>query len=99
MELEAAPQVWRLQERSHEVPSGCDVLAMDGSVAAVRSAWTDEPGRLFLDTDRGFGIVHTLDMLIAADAVERGQWSPQPLAFEAMPQRFGFVRRPEPEPA
>ena len=29
-------------------------------------------GRLFLATDLGFGIVHTLDMDVAADAVERG---------------------------
>jgi hypothetical protein len=29
-------------------------------------------GRLYLDTDLGFGLVHTLDMVQAADAVEKG---------------------------
>jgi hypothetical protein len=43
-----------------------------GRQARPRSAWLDDRGRLFLDTDIGFGIVHSLDMGDAADAVESG---------------------------
>jgi hypothetical protein len=55
----------------------------------------DEQGRLYLDTDIGFGLVHTLDMEQAADAVERKAWNPQELASDTLPQRFGFVRSPQ----
>ena len=36
------------------------------------------------------------DMLDAARAIEQGLWHPQPLDAEAAPQRFGFVRDPQP---
>ena len=35
-------------------------------------------------------------MLAGARANEQGLWSPQNLAFEAMPARFGYVLKPEP---
>ena len=89
VELEAAPFVWRLHE-----PGG--VLAPDGRRAGVTQSCTDEAGRLFLATDIGFGIVHTLDMLSAANAVERGEWTPTPMPFDAMPARFGYVLKPAP---
>ena len=87
VELEAAPWVWRIGD-------GAQVSSHTRLPAQARSAWLDEHGRLFLDTDLGFGLVHTLDMGPAADAVERGHWQPAELAFEAMPQRFGYVLRP-----
>ncbi|HSM22222.1 MAG TPA: DUF2946 domain-containing protein, partial [Rubrivivax sp.] len=56
--------------------------------------WLDEDGRLFLDTDVGFGLVHTLDMGLAAQAVECGAWVPAEMPFAQMPARFGYVLRP-----
>jgi len=95
VELEAAPHVWRLH-----APAGGGgvpgVVSHTGAPAAVRSAWLDEAGRLFLDADIGFGLVHSLDMETAAAAVEQGLWSPSEMAFEAMPARFGYVLRPVP---
>ncbi len=87
VELEAAPWVWR-------VARDLAVSAHTGQPAQVRSAWLDEPGRLFLDTDIGFGLVHTMDTGTAADAVESGIWQPATMPFTAMPQRFGYVLRP-----
>ncbi|MFC5497099.1 DUF2946 family protein [Caenimonas terrae] len=88
VELEAAPWVWR--------------LAADGSVtshsgrAAVASACVlDEQGRLYLETDLGFGLIHTMDMEQAADAVERRAWTPLELLADTLPRRFGFVRSPQ----
>ena len=37
--------------------------------------WLDELGRLYLQTVRGFGLVHTQDMVLAGEAVEQGRWS------------------------
>jgi hypothetical protein len=92
LQLEAAPWVWRLPpDRAAE-----RVVSHTDLPATVRSAWLDEHGRLFLDTDLGFGIVHTQDMDAAADAVERGEWVPQELGFERMPGRFGYRLDPAP---
>ena len=92
VELEAAPWVWRVADDG-------SVASHTGVAAAPRQAFVDDNGRLFLDCDAGFGIVHTLDMSAAADAVERGEWQPQPLAFAEMPARFGYRLRPEPSEA
>ena len=90
--LEAAPFVWRVDHTN----GSWRVTAHTGQAAQVRGVWLDDAGRLFLDTDLGFGLVHTLDMGLAAQAVEQGDWQPQPLAFAQMPARFGYVLRPEP---
>src|SRR4051812_33825982 len=91
VELEAAPWVWRLAPGAGSVPA---VTSHTGLAAQMDSAWLDEFDRLYLSTDLGLGIVHTLDMELAAGAVEAGAWAPQTIAFGAMPARFGFVRRP-----
>ena len=107
VELEAAPFVWRLQPhapdaaaqdpaapaRATPIP---DVSAHSGRGARVQGAWLDEQGRLFLACDIGFGIVHSLDMDLAAQAVESGAWVPQEMAFAQMPARFGYVLQPRP---
>ncbi len=64
--------------------------------ATPASSWLDENGRLFLQTDIGFGLVHSLDMGLAADAVEQGLWTPGTMDFAAMPARFGYRLRPLP---
>jgi hypothetical protein len=87
VQLEAAPWVWRIGD-------DFTVAAHTRAPAAPKGAWLDEQGRLYLDCDLGFGIVHTLDMATAAEAVERGVWQPATLAFDAMPQRFGYVLDP-----
>jgi Protein of unknown function (DUF2946) len=96
VDLEAAPYVWRLSTTPE--PGQWAVQAHTGQAAQVRSSWLDETGRLFLETDLGFGLVHSLDMGLAADAVEAGVWLPQSLQFAEMPQRFGYRLQPRPQP-
>ena len=91
VELEAAPHVWRVG-----MAAPWPVTSHAGVAARVGSSWLDEGGRLFLDTDIGFGIVHTLDMGEAAEAVQRGAWQPETLEFSRMPARFGYRLRPTP---
>jgi hypothetical protein len=86
--LEAAPWIWRVAE-DHSVFSHTGQPA-----GPVRSIWLDEPGRLFLDTELGFGLVHTMDTGVAAIAVEHGLWRPQEMAFGDMPGRFAYVLAP-----
>ena len=91
VELEAAPWVWRLGGDA-AAPA---ITSHTGLAATFESAWLDEHGRLFLATDQGLGVVHTLDMELAADAVEAGRWSPTETRFDDLPQRFGFVLKPK----
>lgn len=92
VELEAAPLVWGVERTGH---GGFAVCTHTEQMAqSVRSSWLDEHGRLYLDTDIGFGIVRSLDMDVAADAVEAGLWMPQETAFSHLPARFGYMLRP-----
>jgi hypothetical protein len=95
VELEAAPWVWRLQASGGAAPS---ITSHTGLAGRFESAWLDESGRLLLATDLGLGLVHTLDMGLAADAVEAALWLPTEVRFETLPQRFGYRLKPAPGP-
>jgi hypothetical protein len=92
VELEAAPWVWRLDAVDGAAPR---VQSHTGRPAAVVAAWLDERGRLFLQTDLGFGLVHSLDMEAASDALDTGCWTLQECPFAEMPTRFGYCLRPQ----
>ena len=89
VELEAAPFVWRVLDEHGTL------VSHNGLPAAHRSAWLDEHGRLFVEADLGFGLVHTQDMHMAAGVVEAGLWQPQTLAFAALPAQFDYVLSPQ----
>lgn len=93
VDLEAAPWVWRVLDRP-----GWPLQSHTGLDARVLDTWLDEQGRLFARTEHGFGLVHTLDMALAAQAVQEGAWTPQELPFAQMPQRFGYQMCPRPAP-
>ena len=91
VELEAAPWVWRLADTA----AGCKLTSHTGLAAVARSCWLDDQGRLFLDSDLGLGLVHSLDMDTAADVVLRAEWAPQDQPFSALPARFGYQLQPQ----
>ena len=82
VELETTPWVWRLSGRAGEAPWICSHTGLD---AHFESCWLDEQGRLYLATHLGLGLVHTLDMELAADAVEAGIWQPQETKYAGYP--------------
>ena len=88
VELEATPFVWR-------VGADFSVTAQTGEVARPQRCVVDEHGRVYLDAERGFGLIHTLDVPIAADAVEQGLWVPDTVFTRDLPARFGYVRSPQ----
>jgi hypothetical protein len=89
LQLEAAPYIWRVQDSA-----GWPISSHTGLAAKMQQTWLDDSGRLFLQTDIGFGLVHTMDMALAAQAVESGVWFPQEMAFVEMPAHFGYVLQP-----
>jgi hypothetical protein len=87
VELEAAPLVWR-------VADDFSVTSHTGQPATPRIALLDEAGRLYFDTEIGFGLVHTLDVAQAANAIEQGKWTPENANAADLPRRFGYVLSP-----
>ncbi|MFZ5566972.1 MAG: DUF2946 family protein [Pseudomonadota bacterium] len=88
VELEATPWIWRVQADG-------TVRAHDGVAAEVQRCVLDETGRLYLQTERGLGLVHTQDMAQAAELVESGRWEPEEEPQAGLPQRYGYVRSPQ----
>lgn len=88
VELELAPLVWRVHD-------DLSVCSHTGRGARPQRCWLDEHGRLYLETDLGFGPVHSLDMVQAAEAVDRGLWVPQTVPCSQLPGRFGYVLSPD----
>ena len=99
--LEASPLVWGVR-RATQVTPGTPVQAAYAWQAhtgleaqTLRSAWLDEHGRLFIDTDAGFGLVRSLDMDVAADALEASGLTLSECRFDELPQRFGYQLHPQ----
>ncbi|HUR91010.1 MAG TPA: DUF2946 family protein [Ramlibacter sp.] len=93
VELESTPLVFRIG------PARCVTAHTGREARDVRGVFVDEEGRVYLDTDIGFGLVHTLDMEAAADAIEQGAWKTQDVAASELPSRFHFLRSPAQEKA
>ena len=87
VELQATPWIWR-------VAPDATVTSHTGLPAQVKACLVDESGRLYLETERGIGIVHTQDIVQASEAVEAGRWQPVDVRSDALPGRYGFVRSP-----
>lgn len=88
VELECTPLVWR-------IGNDLGVTAHTGRTATPRQCVVDEAGRLYLDSEIGFGLVHTADMALAAEAVDQGRWKPETMASAALPAQFGYVVSPQ----
>lgn len=88
VELEATPWIWR-------VDGDGTVRAHSGQLARVQCCVLDEAGRVYLQTELGFGLVHTQDVGLAAEQVESGRWEPQEEAAAELPARYGYVRSPQ----
>jgi hypothetical protein len=92
LQLEAAPWIWRLDGEVLATPS--TVRSHTGLSSTVSGVWLDEHYRLFLSTPLGLGLVHSLDMDWAAQAVEQGLWVPEVRSHETLLQQFGIVLAP-----
>jgi len=88
VELEVTPWVWRLQ------PDGT-LRSHTQRVAHYRDSWLDDAGWLYLETDLGFGLVHSMDMLQAAQKIESEAWVPNNIAKMDLQKRFGFCLSPQ----
>ncbi len=89
VELEAAPWVWRVE------PDG-EISSHTQCRTQARLTLCDELGRLYVDSALGLGLVHSLDVVVAADLLDRGIWpQPEQVRIEDLARRFGFVLSPQ----
>ena len=86
--LEITPWVWRVQ-------ADFSVTAHTGRSAVVLDCLVDAQGRVYLNTDLGLGLVHTLDVALVAEAVEVGHWQPEEARAEDLPARYGYTLSPQ----
>lgn len=91
--LEAAPWIVGVQ-RHHQA---LELTTHTGvAVDDVQATWVDETGRLYVQFEKGLGLVRSTDMHAAADAVEAGLWAPQACVFADLPVRHGYQLEPLP---
>lgn len=57
-------------------------------------AYTDELGRVYLDTELGIGLVHTMDMDRMADELANQRWSLKELKVKELEKKFNFIKSP-----
>lgn len=88
VDLEITPWVWRIEPDA-------SLRTHTGQIASAQACLLDEEGRVYLDSAIGLGLVHTLDMLLLADALEQGLWVAEPVQASELPARYGFVRSPQ----
>lgn len=88
VELETTPLIFRLDQQLRVQDH------MDRS-AQVQTCVLDEQGWLYLATDIGFGLIHSMDMGHAGVAVEQGLWQPLEMLRANLPVRFGYVISPQ----
>lgn len=87
VELEAAPFVWRIH-------ADFSVESHTGLTVEPTACLLDETGKLYLAAPIGLGLVHTQDVGLAADAIERGHWTPEEVQADTLPGRYGHVLSP-----
>ena len=87
VELESTPWIWR-------IGPGQTVQSHTGLSTTVSACLVDELGRVYLATSLGLGLVHSQDVALAADAIEKGDWIVQNVRAEALSEAFGYVGSP-----
>lgn len=88
VELEATPWIWRMADDYL-------VTSHTGVPTKLVTCMQDENGWVYLQTEKGFGLLHTQDVGCVAHGLEQGQWPLVNVASADLPNRFNYVRSPQ----
>ncbi|MBB4843379.1 hypothetical protein HNP55_001898 [Paucibacter oligotrophus] len=91
LQLEAAPWIWRLDE---QLLQDGTLRSHTGLATVALASYLDEQDRLFIASELGLGLVHSLDMLWAAEAVQQGRLAPESRLFTELLSEFQIVLQP-----
>ncbi len=87
VELEIAPWILRFDNENK-------VITQTLECVQARQAYTDETGRVYLFTNQGLGLIHTLDMDIFVDELDSNGWMLEEVLSTELEARFGYVKSP-----
>ncbi len=88
IELEATPHIWRIGD-------DFSVSSHTGTWTQVNKSLVDENGKVYLHTTVGLGLVHTLDVPRAAQAIEMERWTLEEVVACDLPAQYGYVMSPQ----
>jgi hypothetical protein len=88
IELEVTPHIWRIEDEFA-------VTSHTGRLVQVHKSLVDEFGKLYLHTSLGLGLVHTLDVQRAAQALEMALWTLEDVVADELPVQYGYVVSPQ----
>ena len=88
VELATTPFIWRMND-------AFEVQSHTGALANPKACWLDEEGRAYLETDLGFGLVHTMDVGRLAAALEQEIWRCKECQSRELPKVFGYECSPQ----
>jgi hypothetical protein len=88
VELECTPWIWRIELDG-------SLLSHTGRTATAKPiCLLDDEGRVYVASDIGLGLVHTLDVAQVADAIECGDLVIQAVCADNLSAQYGFVCSP-----
>lgn len=87
VELEATPWIFRVQADG-------GVQTHTGLAATVQACLVDESGKAYLVTERGLGLVHSLDTITLEQHLAQERWHLHEVLSHELPQRYGYVASP-----
>jgi hypothetical protein len=88
IELELTPYIWRIGDEF-------SVTSQSGVLTHANKALVDEQGKVYLHTLLGLGLVHTLDVARAAQALEAGRWTLEDVKAKDLPMNYGYKMSPQ----
>lgn len=92
IELEATPLVWRVQDDYAIV---AHIHQESGQTSRAQRCIVDEHGRVYIEADLGFGLIHSQDVYLAAQALEQGLWVAETVPTSELAKRFLYERNPQ----
>ena len=87
VELQSTPFVWRVQDDGQ-------LTTLRGQAVGLLESLVDENGRLYALTDKGLGLIHSLDTWWAAQAIEENRWQPRQVLVAQLAYDYGYVISP-----
>ena len=90
VELEATPWVWRIQADGALQSHTGQWVPMH----SVEAVWLDEAGHVLVPTPLGLGRIHTQDVVLVPDWLDRLGLEPKSVLAAQLPVLGGFVPSP-----
>jgi hypothetical protein len=87
VELAATPWVWRLS-------ADFKLTAQTGQETVAQMCLTDEVGKVYFQTPMGFGLLHTMDVALAAEGLSLDLWPLEAVEAKELPAKFAYCMSP-----